>query len=112
KTAGGGASSPSKIEEHARRFGGFIMEEIALLSPTVVVCCGTFEFVRQFLRDSPRDKKPGDWWWQQNVLWLVQWHPSARNKTHYEMHRKLVVAHQRALGTSLRPAPPPSGGHR
>jgi hypothetical protein len=42
-----------EIRDHARRFGALIMEQITLLSPTVIVCCGTFRFICEFLRDLP-----------------------------------------------------------
>jgi hypothetical protein len=103
KTPGGGQSTELEIRNHTRRSRRLMMEQINLMSPTVVICCGTFRFIHEFVTGFPRDAQPGAWRWHENILWIAQCHPSARASP-YEMYSRLVITYQRAQRFPISPA--------
>jgi len=77
KTPGGGKSNSERLRESVAKDWGFIQQELDIISPDVVVCCGTFAFIRSRLGLAIESNADERWYRSQDTVWIDYYHPSA-----------------------------------
>ena len=101
KLTGEGTANMAKVEEAALRDADFIREEIEIMDPDVVVCCGSgvFNIARKIipgLSDSVAVDPDGKCFQHGKTVWINHCHPSARYGR-YMMYYTLMVIYQNYL---------------
>jgi hypothetical protein len=99
KAVGGARVETAEVERYVVKDRGFILEEIAIIAPSVVVCCGTFDTVRLTLLDvkvaSDGRTPHGCFKWPtqpqgEGCLWIDSWHPSYRRQSYRTKYEKVM----------------------
>ena len=80
KLTGDGQSDIAEISRHAIRDKTFIQEQLEIISPDVVVCCGSelFELCRKDIWTKQPSRVAFRWSEVGNAVWIDFFHPSAR----------------------------------
>jgi hypothetical protein len=100
KLAGGAAANTAEIKRHVHFDKDFIIEQISILSPSVVVCGGTHKLVNLLVPDL---RLPAPYSFQRlgSMLWLSTPHPSGLGKGNEEMYAEVVKVYLRCLAFGL-----------
>jgi hypothetical protein len=93
KTPGGGSSRPGIIEEYSKHDSQYIVEEIKIIDPDIIVCGGTFQVFRTV--NEPASLKMASYrcWRYEGKICMDFCHPSARFP-HYMMYYTLMALYQ------------------
>ena len=99
KSPGVSAADMDVIQKAAESDHEFILEEIDIIQPDIIVCCGTLNVCRLFLPfDSFKSKGPDErCYYYQDAIWIDYCHPSARFYRHDMMYYTLMVLYQNCL---------------
>lgn len=99
KITGGSAAKDEKIKGAARDDAKYIIKELEIIAPEIVVCGSTFWIVREVLLPGdfePIGPVPEMCFMRKNVLWIDYCHPGARC-CHDTMYYGLVMMYQNCL---------------
>jgi hypothetical protein len=78
KLAGTSNANDAELKAAVARDNLRILKQIEILSPTVVVCCGTFKYLKGGVPDLEKTARATRCFRQNHVYWIDQWHPSFR----------------------------------
>lgn len=106
KLPGGSTIADSVLHEVVRRDCWFILKQIRLLNPQVIVCGGTFRFLRRVQPEWEPVESSGLVFRREEALLLDHHHPSAR-ATVGDRHYKIMAA-LRELTSSPSATPSPT----
>lgn len=77
KTGGGAAACDRELIAFAWEHRPFILRQLAILSPDVVVCGGTFRHVREVMGGFEPVGVEALVYWREGVLWVDHHHPAS-----------------------------------
>ena len=110
KTAGGNCSCSDEIAEYARRERDLLQEQLAILNPHIVVCCGkkqVFSLATELFEDAATAKEivsldHGRVLEGQGTVWVDYVHPSIRRWSRQEKYWLLIELGMAANGAFQR----------
>jgi hypothetical protein len=76
KLAGSHTCNPKTLRDTARQDSYWILQQIRILAPTVIVCCGTFDVASRAFGDFSDVRGTDRCHQRDGVSWIDQWHPS------------------------------------
>ena len=77
KLAGGHTPDPTQMLESTKRDLALINEELDIIQPDIVVCCGTFDFIKDVISDLQPIGSDGRCYKHSNAIWIDFPHPEA-----------------------------------
>lgn len=99
KTAGESTCSTKELKKAVNVYFCLIQKQIECIAPSLIVCCGTFEVVRDYLKNKAMDIQDyGDYFFWDSRCYLKAPHPASRRsyKTNFNEFQKMQAALQDA----------------
>ncbi|MGB8656422.1 MAG: hypothetical protein WCE90_01390 [Candidatus Zixiibacteriota bacterium] len=94
KLVGGSQANEIELIEAINRHPDFIKEELEIIQPDIIVCCGVFHLIKDLFTGMEPKGPDGRIFRQGNVTWVDFIHPSFPNLRHDISYYALITLYQ------------------
>lgn len=91
KSCGGARTKEKDFHKHVHKYSNFIKQQIQIISPDIIVMCGTYKYLKKYIFSETEMVKVSERVHSINnqFVGINAWHPAARKKAE-EMYNQVV----------------------